>query len=135
MPIFSLYLNTQTRFPEPPRLGFILVEGLSTLPLPLHASVLLTCTVSSLPRASCLFSRSRPHFTIPQSFVYLFSLFPYPMASPSVIMQMKRYGVGFHSSRPSTDPSVGSPPLPGPLHWCLVPLHSSQLPFLFRCVA
>ena len=134
MPIFLLYLNTQTRFPEPPRLGFILVEGLPYLclctPLSCWRARFPVCPVQVVclvVPALILLSPS------PSSTCFPCFLIQWPR--PVWLCKWPRYIVGFHSSRPSTDPSVGSPPLPGPLHWCLVPLHSSQLPFLFRCVA
>ena len=86
-----------------------------------------------LARASLLFSRSYPPFLFP--LVLRLLAFPPPLLhcfGQCDSCKGLRSGVGFHSNRPSIDPSVGSPPP----HWCLVPLHSSQINSdSVRCVA
>ena len=89
-----------------PRSG---VASLAHQDLTSRAAVLLTCAVCSLLRASCLFSRSHPPFTFP--LVLGLPAFPFSTGFGQCdSCQRPRFGVGFHSNRPSIDPSVGSPP-------------------------
>ena len=85
-----------------PRSG---VASLARHDLPSRAAVTMTCVVCSLLRASCLFRRSHPlpPFVSPSPFPFSIGL------GQCDSCKGPRFEVGFHSNRPSIDPSVGSP--------------------------
>lgn len=79
------------------------------------------CSVQSF----LLVTPTSPSLSFPQSFVAQFSFFSLRRLRRVWLHKRPRCGIGFHSnSRHSRVPSFAL----GPLHCCLVPLHSSNAP-------